>query len=261
MNRKSCLIPALLFFGALFILDALFATDLLKGLFTIGFHLLLGSIMHAVASFPYAFGSVSHALWTLGILMGAFLGLHGLMILLSRKGARWQFPQSARVFALALLLLGGGAAAMQAARTAVLLTVQDQILVSGRDHLSKSISNGRQLVTAMRIYASEHDGKYPDQLEELVTADILEPESLATLNWVYMSGEVPAPWIFLRGLRDDAPDNVPIFVSPLPVTGNKYLIAYNDSSVSLQKAAEREAAAQRWREYRAQRANLEGAKR
>lgn len=146
---------------------------------------------------------------------------------------------------------------MQAARTAVLLTTEDEILVSGRDYASKSISNGRQLVTAMRIYASEHDGRYPDQLEELIAADILEPGNLVTLNRVYMSGEVPAPWIFLRGLRDDAPGNLPMFVSPLPVKGNKYIIAYNDAGVSLQKAAEREAALQRWREYRAQSSGTE----
>ncbi|WP_038160769.1 hypothetical protein [Verrucomicrobium sp. BvORR106] len=257
MNRKSCLIPALLFFGALFILDALFATDLLKGLFTIGFHLFLGSIMHAVASFPYAFGSLSHALWTLGILLGAFFVLHGLLILLNSKSGRWKLPQSARAFAMALLLLGGGAAAIQAARTAVLLTTQDNILTSGRDYVSKSISNGRQLVTAMRIYASEHDGNYPDQVEELIAADILEPGSLVNLNWVYLSGEVPAPWIFLRGLRNDAPGNLPMFVSPHPVTRNKYIIAYNDSSVSLQTATEREAAIHRWREYRKQSSSTE----
>jgi hypothetical protein len=31
-----------------------------------------------------------------------------------------------------------------------------------RGNISKSISNGRQIVAALRIYASDHDGKYPD---------------------------------------------------------------------------------------------------
>jgi type II secretory pathway pseudopilin PulG len=106
--------------------------------------------------------------------------------------------------------------------------------IQERGNATKSINNVRQLITACRIYAADHEGAYPTSLDSLVTTGILEPEILAGLQRCPLSPDEPVSGYdyYGAGMKEsDSPDAV-VFMSKADVDG-KRIIGYNDSSVML----------------------------
>jgi len=255
MKLKTWLFWGLSLILSIWIFDLFFPSGLDDVVFELILHLLIGGIRFGIGSFTWALGVAAQFTMQVCILLGLLLVTHLISMAILRRRAppqmqSWSFRQSLSCFGLVVFLITGGSAAIHVVSNTLKLSAHGGMIESGYGKITRSISNGRQLVAAVRIYASDHGGRYPEQLDELVDTEILEPESLVTLNRVHKSGEAPLPWIFLKGLNEEAPANLPLFVSPMPYTGNKYIIAYNDSTVSLQNAAEYEAAMQRWRDFR-----------
>lgn len=95
------------------------------------------------------------------------------------------------------------------------------------------INNGRQLGVCIELYAGEHQGKYPNTLEEVVKEGIIEQSYLDKLlsDPEGKSGR-PLGWIYLSGLSNDIAPDYPIFISPVlqppsepnPTTSSRVII-------------------------------------
>ncbi|QIF02570.1 hypothetical protein G5S37_13900 [Roseimicrobium sp. ORNL1] len=108
-----------------------------------------------------------------------------------------------------------------------------------RGETSKGISNCRQIITALRIYSSDHDGKYPDAFlqntsnanevfRELFKAGVLEGSDAESMFGCAVSPFVPdfnigeAPefklaveagenhWAMTKGVNDRDPGSIPL---------------------------------------------------
>ena len=86
--------------------------------------------------------------------------------------------------------------------------------VNIRGGVTLTISNGRQLVTAMRIYVSDNNGTYPAELGDLVTAGLLDRGRLDSLLASPL-GAKPLGWTYLPGFGADSPPDQPVLVSPV----------------------------------------------
>lgn len=80
--------------------------------------------------------------------------------------------------------------------------------ISEKAYITTLISNARQIVLALKIYASDHEGRYPETLEELVAEKIITvPEILIPLI-ILISIPIPSP--------NPNPNRRPRKVSPRP---------------------------------------------
>lgn len=227
-------------------------------------HLLAGWAACIVRSFPYVVRNYHVIVGAAAVLAAVFLGAHHVLQYLRRwlkpDSSPWSILRSIHLFTLALLPIMGTGLMIKAAEHSAQWTSQYEIIAPYRGKITWSKSNVMQLATAVTIYAGDNGGKYPERLEDLETTEIIEPTNVARLNRAYVPDPVPSGFIYLTGLDQKAPSNVPVFISAIPFPNDKYVIAYNDREVRLETAAEREAALQRWREYRKQHPAKEGAK-
>jgi hypothetical protein len=112
-------------------------------------------------------------------------------------------------------------------------------------NISKSISNGRQIVMALRMYASDHDGKYPDAalttprssndvFRKLFTEGVLDSEMIfeCPFSPYHPDGNIGSPpdflkaveagenhWAMTAGLSESAPGGIPL-VYENPITAS-----------------------------------------
>ncbi len=101
--------------------------------------------------------------------------------------------------------------------------------IQQRAMLTKSISNARQIVLACKIYASDHEGKYPGDLDVLIKEGILSDERVlhdplskdaSAIGYDYLGA----------GMKDnDPPDK--ILLQSKSLSMGKRVIGYNDASV------------------------------
>ncbi|WP_051946901.1 DUF4190 domain-containing protein [Verrucomicrobium sp. BvORR106] len=104
--------------------------------------------------------------------------------------------------------------------------------IQERGNVTKSISNVRQLNTACRIYASDHNGKLPSDLQELVTSSVLDQDHFDKLLRCPLSTEYPGYDYFGAGVEDSAPGETVIFLSKADVRG-KRIVGQLDGSTAL----------------------------
>lgn len=67
---------------------------------------------------------------------------------------------------------------------------------------TKAISNARQIITALRIYSSDHDGKYPDKLKNGSSA----PDSNTAFRELFINGILQDERLFGCALSPYVPD-------------------------------------------------------
>jgi hypothetical protein len=118
-----------------------------------------------------------------------------------------------------------------------------------RSDATLNISNARQMVTALRIYASDHDGRYPDRLEDLVAVEVVDRAFLEKEGSMILPGGMKMPWRVLAGVEDRDPGNLPVVVSPASWDGRRHLIGFNDSMITFVSTKEYEEAMGRWRDH------------
>lgn len=224
-------------------------------------HLLVGWSACIVRSFPYVVQNCPVILGATAVLAALFLGTHHVIQQMRRwlkpASRPWSTRRSFRLIALVLLPIMGTGLMIKTADHSAQWTSQYEIISPYKGKITWSISNVRQLATVVAIYAEDNDGRYPDDLDVLERREIISPGTLVSLNRAYVPDPVPSGFIYLKGLDQNAPANVPLFISAFPFENDKYVIAYNDHEVHLETATEREAALQRWRKYRAQSSSAE----
>ncbi|WP_009959511.1 DUF4190 domain-containing protein [Verrucomicrobium spinosum] len=93
--------------------------------------------------------------------------------------------------------------------------------IQERGNITKSISNVRQLVTACKIYALDHEGKYPDNLDALVTDGILEQEVYSSLLRCPLSNSSPGYEYLGAGQKDGENPEAPLFLSKAEIRGKR----------------------------------------
>lgn len=93
--------------------------------------------------------------------------------------------------------------------------------IQERGNITKSVSNVRQLVTACKIYALDHDGKYPDNLDALVTEGILEQEAYNSLLRCPLSNSSPGYEYLGAGQNDADNPEAPLFLSKTEIRGKR----------------------------------------
>lgn len=76
---------------------------------------------------------------------------------------------------------------------------------------TKALSNGRQVLLAVKMYSAEHDSNYPAELSELVSGgQLAQPELL-------MVGNEKQPWLYDRTLTDTSPGISIVLAAPFTV--------------------------------------------
>lgn len=91
--------------------------------------------------------------------------------------------------------------------------------------LTKALSNAKQVGAACKIYALEHDGKFPAKLEDLVPEII--PDA-SVLLCPYPDPKNPVPFEYFGGSENDGPQKV-LLASPA-VEGKGRVFIYVDGS-------------------------------
>lgn len=106
--------------------------------------------------------------------------------------------------------------------------------VQARGNQMKALSNAKQIVMGMKMYAANHDGKYPPTLEVLFDEKILEERRLLEFP---PDMNVPGQgWEYLgAGHTDYDPGNLVILRSKKPDRTRKIIIARNDGSVQVER--------------------------
>lgn len=82
--------------------------------------------------------------------------------------------------------------------------------VKDRGELTKTLSNAKQIGTACRIYAVDHQGRFPVKLEELVPDYLPDP---TILDCRYPDPKNPVPYVYFGGSENDPPRKV-LIASP-----------------------------------------------
>lgn len=96
---------------------------------------------------------------------------------------------------------------------------------------TKLISNGREVVLALKLYAGDHDGRYPATLQELITSGTLTNAELLTLAST-PTGE-KKPWLYDKTLTDTSPGICMVLAAPFTTgAGGKQtrIVVRNDGS-------------------------------
>jgi type II secretory pathway pseudopilin PulG len=95
---------------------------------------------------------------------------------------------------------------------------------------TKEINNARQVIMGLKIYAADNGGKYPGELSELITAKVLDNESL--LSFTDPVTKEHKAWLYNNKLNDSAPGSEAVIASP-SLIGGKRIVGFNDGSARL----------------------------
>ena len=217
-------------------------------------HLVGGGFLHAWASFPHMIPDAPKLVGFAVLLTACVCALQLLLAKFakSKEGAelRWRPKWTFAAVGLVLASIGTACATVGLAHHATWLFRDGVVyLDGGGSPVSKSISNCRQLITALRIYSSDHGGEYPKHLEDLVKEGILDQESLVRINRMIGRDGLPAPWVLLQGLTDAGPGDIPLVIGSCPVSRDMYIVGRNDSGVSTVNRQEFDEAMTRYRRF------------
>lgn len=165
----------------------------------------------------------------------------------SRLRTKWAWRWTSQFMAALFLITGAGGAAGLLIHHLSYFFREPIFYYNDIWDSTRNISNARQLITALRIYSSDHSGEYPEKLEDLVKEEILDPgEPFGKLTHGIMQKQMKIPWMVLEGLNDSAPGGLPLVVSPIPLHGSRYIMGSNDSSVELVSPEKYQAAMAAW---------------
>ena len=248
--RKALWIAGCLL-GFLVILDQKFGFGIFSMLVSLGGHLLLGGLHYAWLSLPVGLPAWAGLGWRMLLIAFACAAWHCYFRVVSRRNvaslAGGRLPKRLTLLWFAVTTVGGAWAAAGLVRNAGQFLAVESIVHSGRGPIGQSISNGRRIGTALRMYSAGHQGNYPRHLGELVTAGVLTSEELVKINNSHPEGGVPMPWSYLPGLHESMAGDLPLLVSPSPINHSKYVVICNDTSTSLATAEQYQDALQKWR--------------
>jgi len=180
----------------------------------------------------------------------ALLGFHYLAKgVLRLEGIVWRWRWTVCLSTLLLIVFGVSLAVGGIAHQIAWLTKSGDWMVSNRSPTMRSLSHAKQMITLLKLYASDNNGKYPENLDALVEVpDLTTPEyylKISSVGWDI--GEPVTPWVFVSGLTDDDAGDIPLVISPYALKGKGRLIGTNDSRVALMSEAQIKEALPSWR--------------
>lgn len=186
------------------------------------------------------------------VILATLMALHLLLWAFYRQSSseprKWKLRWSASIMSMLLILFATTCASVGILHHAVWLLKNDYFRSRVDRNLLMAKVGGNHLAQHLRAYAEAHGGNYPPKLQDLVTAGTVEPSEFNRLIQVQPAGEVPQTWIYLPvGAASDAAD-LPLLLSPTPVSGSVHIMITRDGSASEINLAASEAALQRWRE-------------
>lgn len=209
-------------------------------------HLFTGGFAHFRESLPHLLPGLP-ALFGFALLLGATLWLLQTLLKGIVKTARgepreWRPKWTVGFVAMLLAAFGTACTTIGLVHHTVWLLRNDITYDASRGRVTRDINNCRQIITALRLSASDNRGVYPKQLTALVEEGILEREALPRLNQMRTKDGLAMPWNYLPGLFESDPADLPLVVAQLPSYKDAYIVGRNDSVVSLVPKQEYEAA-------------------
>lgn len=231
---KGCLYASGLFFIVLFALSTA-STWILE----LPFHVVAGWLFYLRRTLPeisWNWEAVASGVVFLVLSVGGFHFLA--RSIAATKGTAWQRRWSVCLSALALLIFGVSLAVGGIAHQVAWLARTERWIAFGSDNrIAKQFGNARQLIISVRLFAMDEGGRYPARLEELMTAEYWSDlESFEkTMTFAGDSDRPPTPWIYVRGLSESAPGDLPLIIAPYALTNGRRIIGTNDSAVEMMK--------------------------
>jgi hypothetical protein len=141
----------------------------------------------------------------------------------------WRLKWSVLFLVLTVTIFGVSLAAGGIAHQVVWL-MQSEKWIGGHTMVTKQFSKANQLRIAVELYAKDHAGAFPRNLEDLIEPDGLDLQMLEGLAFSWPPYEPPTAWIYVRGLSESAPRDLPLFISPRTFPARRLLIVtYGDS--------------------------------
>jgi type II secretory pathway pseudopilin PulG len=99
---------------------------------------------------------------------------------------------------------------------------------------AKTMSNAKQIVVGIKLYAAEHEGSLPPSLETLVEEQHLDPSLLSFRPQTKSSNDHGQGWDYRgAGMKDSADGKTVVLVSRKADRAKKKIVARLDGSVEL----------------------------
>jgi hypothetical protein len=99
----------------------------------------------------------------------------------------------------------------------------------------RSMNNAKQIGTACLLWAEKHEGKFPDQLEDLLAPGYLGPEGTAVLHCPLLHNDsVPGYSYVGRGYRTNGRPETTVLVSIWQDADGKRIVGHGDGSVTFE---------------------------
>lgn len=213
----------LFFFALLILLSGAFE------LFEAPFRLLFGWLFHLRNVLPALSWSLEAILCSLGALLLGVAGLHLLMPKLT--GRTWPLRWSVAWCGLLTLLFATSIAAVGIVHQTGWLFRVTWFEYTFTSSVQGSILNAHQVILLCKSFAKEHEGRWPDSLDELI-----QPGGLMTEEFFFSQVNrqiAPEPWVYLgAGRKDENDPSIPILISPQATPESPIVVGWLNGSTN-----------------------------
>ncbi len=176
-------------------------------------------------------GMIASGLFALGV---SGLLLHAVARWWARQGGRqWSPRHTVSLLVLLIVLFASSICGTGIGHQVGWLMRHPMVVNTSQGIVIKDTNNMRQLFLGLMLYTTDHEGRYPDRLEDLVREGIMERwEEFAVIR-DHTTGELEPLLYFGAGLTDASPGDRLVLASARPrYRGNKRIAATSDGSVT-----------------------------
>lgn len=210
---------------------------------------LLGWIVYLICVIPQI--TVNYASVATGLIafVLAVAGLHRLLSVLAAANETrppWRWRWTVCIALMIPVMFGISVAAAGLVHQTIWLMREPRWTKEYRSsRMTKNTNNARQLLTVLRIWASDHDGTYPDRLTQLFTDGVLNDNRI----FYYVPTEYGTPelLVYLHGSTYSTEDDVPVVIAPRPTSRGGWVVATNEFRIAEAKMEQFEELMARWR--------------
>lgn len=151
----------------------------------------------------------------------------------------WRFAWTVKISAMVLLLFATSIAAVGIVHQIAWLCREPNLIVMrGMGVETREMSDLKQVATACRLYAEDHEGRFPPTLGELIPEILPDHRMLFTRA---RDGDPPQPIIYRVGFKADDPVDSLVVASPRPFEssrGRRRVVVFVDNSARIVTEAE-----------------------
>lgn len=191
------------------------------------FRLLFGWLFHLRNVLPALSWSLEPILCSIGALLLGVTGLHFLMPKLT--GKPWPMRWSVAWCGLLTLLFATSIAAVGIVHQTGWLFRAPWFEYRLSSAVRGSILDAHQVLLLCKSFAKEHEGRWPDSLDELTQSGGLMTERLF---FSQANPQVsPEPWLYLgAGLKDEDDKSIAVLISPQATPDSPIIVGWLDGS-------------------------------